>query len=369
MVRLSDPINAVVAPGLNQGTVTITDTLERTGTAGQTIVLPAGVENLTLTGTASINGTGNAGNNIIKGNSGNNILNGGGGGVDQLLGGLGNDTYVVRQSLFFSEFDPNPPINEEFNQGSDTISVLSSPGFTFLELPDNVENLTITGTATFFSASGNDLANQLTASLANDSLDGRGGIDTVSYAVNTAANASVNINLEFNNATGGSGFDTLQNFENVIGSRFDDTITGNDSPNTLRGFVGKDVLTGKGGVDKFDYRVRSESLLGTTNNSFDLITDFNAGAGGDRFLVPVARTGLLNAGAVGSLNSAGIAAKLTAGAFLGNFAATFTFGTGPALRTFVAINDATAGFSAATDAIVEVTGLVGTLALSNFATA
>ena len=173
-------------------------------------------------------------------------------------------------------------------------------------------------------------------------------------------------------ASGGSDFDSIFEFENVLGSSFDDTIIGNDSANQLRGFRGKDTLTGLGGVDKFDYRVLSDSLLGSTNTSFDRITDFNAAAGGDRLLVPVVRAGFLNAGAVTTLNSTGIAAKLTAGAFLGNFAASFTFGTGPALRTFIAINDATAGFSAATDAIVEVTpvtGVLGTLGLSNFATA
>ena len=174
-------------------------------------------------------------------------------------------------------------------------------------------------------------------------------------------------------ASGGSDFDSIFEFENVLGSSFDDTITGDNSANQLRGFRGKDTLTelGKGG-DKFDYRVLSDSLLGSTNTSFDHITDFNATAGGDRLLIPVVRAGFLNAGAVTTLNSAGIPAKLTAGAFLGNFAFSFTFGTGPALRTFVAINDATAGFSAATDAIVEVTpvnGVLGTFGLSNFATA
>jgi hypothetical protein len=48
--------------------------------------------------------------------------------------------------------------------------------------------------------------------------------------------------------------------------------------------------------------------------------------------------------------------------FTANSAARFTFGT----RTFVAINDATAGFSATTDAIIEVTGLTGTLTVNNF---
>ncbi len=49
-----------------------------------TFILGANVENLTLTGTTAINGTGNALNNILTGNSGNNTL----------TGGAGNDTFV-----------------------------------------------------------------------------------------------------------------------------------------------------------------------------------------------------------------------------------------------------------------------------------
>ncbi|MEA5504586.1 bluetail domain-containing putative surface protein [Halotia wernerae UHCC 0503] len=37
-------------------------------------------------------------------------------------------------------------------------------------------------------------------------------------------------------------------------------------------------------------------------------------------------------------------------------------------RTFVAINDAIDSFNANTDAIIEVTGLTGTLGLTNFTT-
>jgi Ca2+-binding RTX toxin-like protein len=63
-----------------------TDTVE----ASVSFKLPNFVENLILTGTAHINGTGSRDNNTITGNSGDNVLKGAGG-DDTLDGGVGDD--------------------------------------------------------------------------------------------------------------------------------------------------------------------------------------------------------------------------------------------------------------------------------------
>ena len=56
-------------------------------------MLGTNLENLTLTGTSAISGTGNELDNTIIGNSANNILDGGMGGLDRLTGLGGADTF------------------------------------------------------------------------------------------------------------------------------------------------------------------------------------------------------------------------------------------------------------------------------------
>ncbi|MFM8009274.1 MAG: bluetail domain-containing putative surface protein, partial [Dolichospermum sp.] len=91
------------------------------------------VENLTLTGAAAINGTGNTANNVITGNSANNTLNGGlgndtlngGAGADILTGGVGSDIFVF-------QFGQSPVSGADritdFAIGTDRIDLLSSTG-------------------------------------------------------------------------------------------------------------------------------------------------------------------------------------------------------------------------------------------------
>ncbi|WP_426994723.1 calcium-binding protein [Methylomonas sp. CM2] len=91
---------------VNVSTDTITENANEgidTVNSGVALTLGSNLENLILTGTSVINGTGNTLDNRLTGNSAANSLSGlagndtldGQGGADTLTGGTGNDTYVL----------------------------------------------------------------------------------------------------------------------------------------------------------------------------------------------------------------------------------------------------------------------------------
>ena len=207
-VVLSNPTNASL--GKTTAVVTITDTLS----SNTTTTLPATVENLTLTGTANINGTGNSGNNILTGNTGNNTLTGGG----------GNDTYryAVTQAL------GTDTIVETATGGIDTIDFTGTTTTVKLNLAQTTQQTVVTNRLNLILS--NSIEN-ITGGSSNDTLTGN----------------SLNNTLK-----GGSGTDVLNGG------------TGND---ILIGGTGNDTLTGGTGSDRFTFNSRTEGI--------DRITDFS----------------------------------------------------------------------------------------------
>ena len=246
-----------------------------------TYTLGANVENLTLTGTPAINGTGNALNNILVGNSGNNTLNGGSGndrldggaGNDTMVGGTGDDTYVVNQI--------GDVVTETANQGTDTVE--SSITFT---LGSNVENLTLRGTANI-NGTGSSANNVLLGNSGNNTLDAGSGDDTADGGDgnDTLTGGSGNDVLR-----GGNGIDSLDGGsgdDQLLGGASNDTMTGGSGADQLTGGLGTDTLSGGSGNDLYNF-LRGDGqdtisdadaasgnqdrlLFGTTINPLDLV--------------------------------------------------------------------------------------------------
>jgi Ca2+-binding RTX toxin-like protein len=213
--------------------------------ASISIVLGDNLENLTLTGEAAIDGTGNDLDNVLKGNGASNFLSGGAGndtlngakGADTLLGGTGDDVFIVD--------DADDQVIEMANEGIDMAK--SSVDFV---LPEHVENLLLTGSAMTIGF-GNSFDNTLTGNAGSNYLAGLEGDDVLK---------------------GNGARDILQ------GGSDNDLIYGGAGANLLDGGTGGDTLSGGSGADLIIGGGGSDVI--TTNVGADIIV-FNRGDGVD----------------------------------------------------------------------------------------
>jgi Ca2+-binding RTX toxin-like protein len=206
--------------------------------------LSANVETLVLTGSAIINGTGNASANTLIGNAAANTLIGGGGddtlhggggkdrldggaGIDSMAGGVGDDTYVVGGS--------SDLVIEVANEGIDTVE--TNLNYT---LTANLEKLVLTGTDNL-KGTGNELSNTLTGNDGANVLSGLAGKDWL---------------------YGGAGADSLY---------------GGDGNDTLQGGSGADRFYGEAGTDRFIFD--EPDMAGLTSDACDRIMDFSHAQG------------------------------------------------------------------------------------------
>ncbi|WP_167391961.1 beta strand repeat-containing protein [Mesorhizobium sophorae] len=265
------------------------------------------LENLTLTGSANINGTGNQIDNILNGNAGVNTLIGLGGndtlngkeGADTMQGGIGNDTYFV---------DNAGDVVSESTAGADGNDIVNS--YISISLSDgnhftgNIENVALRSAASI-NATGNSLANALNGNSGvntliglggNDTLDGKEGADTMqggigndTYFVDNVGdivsestagadgsdivNGYISINLsDGNHFTGNIENVALRSAAsiNATGNSIANIITGNSGDNVINGLGGNDTLSGAQGQDSF---VFTTALNDVTN--VDHIIDFS----------------------------------------------------------------------------------------------
>ncbi len=296
--------------------------------------LPTAVENLKLTGSGALNGTGNTLDNLFYAGAGNNVLDGAGGndtvsyafasaGVTvslasagaQATGGSGSDTLISIEHLIGSGFNDSLTGNTANNvldggagsdflngatgadtmlggDGTDSYAVdhagdlvsesngsLATGGndivYSYLAayaLTVNVERLRLM-LASASNGTGNGLDNTLYAGAGNNVLDGAAGNDTVSYAFATAA-VTLNLATAGAQATGGSASDTLISIENLIGSGFNDNLTGNSANNVLDGGAGSDFLNGATGADTMLGGDGTDSYA--VDHVGDLVTESNS---------------------------------------------------------------------------------------------
>ncbi len=185
--------------------------------------------------------TGNSGNNYLRGDGGADVLNGGGQAPNSTANGFGGDW----ADYFFADIGITADLSNSANntgeaKGDTYISIESLRGGSF--------NDTLRGDG------GN---NQIRGGLGNDTIDGGAGNDTADYF---SASNSVTVLLTnlLSGHTGGSssgadGIDTLIDIESIVGSFFNDTLTGNDQDNVINGEDGNDVIDGGAGNDTASY--------------------------------------------------------------------------------------------------------------------
>ncbi|AUW42688.1 Ig-like domain-containing protein [Rhizobium leguminosarum] len=254
------------------------------------------LENLTLTGSADIDGRGNGLVNVLTGNGGANHLVGGGGndtlvgnggddfldggsGNDTMRGGTGNDIYVVDSA--------GDKVDENGSGGTDTVMAAIDFNLSSGRVTGSVENLVLTGLADL-DVTGNALNNLLVGNGGDNVLDGGAGRDTMQGGGGNDVYVVDGVNDTVDESTAGAGgVDTVRTslsfslltsahvlgqVENLIltgagdvngtGNDLDNTINGNGGDNVLSGGAGNDVLAGGTGDDHLDGGTGADVMTG-----------------------------------------------------------------------------------------------------------
>ena len=243
-----------------------------TGSLGTLIIARDTIIERYVAGSGDDSVTGNVADNLLEGRDG----------ADTLMGGLGNDTLIGgpgADALDGGEGSDAAAYTGSaaavtVNLGTSTATGGDAQGDTFT----SIENLA--GSAFDDSLTGDASDNVLDGAAGADVLDGGDGLDTAAY---THSSGAVRVNLLNGTNTGGDAAgDTITNIENVSGSRYNDTLTGDTKANRLDGGSGHDRLMGGAGADVLvggpgnDAAYYASSAAAVTVNLLD-----GTGTGGD----------------------------------------------------------------------------------------
>jgi hypothetical protein len=213
---------------------------------------------------------GGVGDDQLFAGDGNGWLLEGDEGADQLIGGPGNDQLRVS---FGTE-----PDTADGNAGTDNCIYINHPTAVQVDLRVTTPQATggagvdtlseceslaggaasdvLIGTAGPNALSGGETsgaqtgADTLIGLGGNDSIDGSFGSDTASYAQGSAGPVTVDLGNAGAQNTGGAGTDTIATTENLVGSPFSDTLSGDGNPNRIDVYDGiLDTANCGGGAD------------------------------------------------------------------------------------------------------------------------
>jgi Ca2+-binding RTX toxin-like protein len=204
--------------------------------------------------------------NVLVGGNGADILEGGDSG-DALYGDSGSDTasYAGAGINGLTVSLVTPGDNTGHAKGDQFFSIENLTGSAGDDtlIGDDQENILsgLSGNDVLMGGAGNDTLNggddndTLMGGLGKDILNGGSGKDTATYANATSVDGKLGVKAHLVAASalayndGEAKGDTYDSIENLIGSAFKDTLSGDDTANKLEGGAGDDELIGGGAAD------------------------------------------------------------------------------------------------------------------------
>jgi len=201
------------------------------------------------------------GDDRIIGMAGDDVINGGAGN-DELHGSWGADTLIGGDGL-----DVTAYLNSDAGVTVNLATGEATGGFAEGDTLSGIEGVSgsqlndiLTGDAGANALSGTEGDDILTGAAGADTLNGGDGSDFAGYEGSAAA---VTVDLVAGTGTGGDAEgDTLSGIEHLIGSAFNDQLTGSDVDNIIRGGAGTDTINSGAGNDSVDAGSDNDTVSG-----------------------------------------------------------------------------------------------------------